>query len=65
MREIRPPGSVRGVFSNGHSYRDMYSGALTVTEGTILKKLRSMEKSSPIQSFDFWAKGRLVGLPVL
>src|ERR1700704_2256831 len=23
VREIRPPGSVRGVLSNGHSYRDI------------------------------------------
>jgi hypothetical protein len=25
VRELRPPGSVRGVFSNGHPYRDTNS----------------------------------------
>ena len=32
MRESRPPGSVRGVLSNGHPYRDRPEGASSVSQ---------------------------------
>ncbi len=32
MRESRPPGSVRGVLSNEHPYRDSREGAFGVFE---------------------------------
>jgi hypothetical protein len=40
------------------------SGAVTITEGTILKRLRSMERAVR-SNLSVLGRGRLVGLPVL
>ena len=51
MRESRPPGSVRGVFSNGHPYRDRTTILLRRHEGRLPvagSMLRS--DSSPLRS---------------
>src|SRR3984957_4077074 len=47
------------------SYRRQYSsGAGTVTEGTILKQLRNMERAGR-SDLSVLGRGRLVGLPLL
>ena len=42
VRESRPPGSVRGVLSNGYPYRDSLNGARVTVEDQGLLWLRSL-----------------------
>jgi hypothetical protein len=52
VRETRPLGSVRGVLSNEHSYRDMMS------KGALYR--RAERSTGEIKSF--WRSGRLGGV---